>query len=236
MNKIAIIDDNKGARNAIKNILTYNFDDTFSIKEANSVLSGHKLILEYQPDIVLLDVEMGDGTGLDLVNLFPEIPFKLIFITAHKDYAIKAIKHRPHDYLLKPVNPFDLIKAINTLLTENKTQKQPVDASKKITIKNQDATVLLDVTEIIRCEADGAYTKIITKKTAHLASKNLKHFTELLEKSGFLRVHHSHLINPDYIKKFNRHVQEGIVLKNGDKIPVSSRKISVITGYLNRLG
>lgn len=235
MKKIAIIDDNKGARSAIKNIIEYNFGDNFKIEEANSVLSGHKLILDFQPDIVLLDVEMGDGTGLDLVELFSQIPFKLVFITAHKEYAIKAIKHRPHGYLLKPVNPFDLIKTINNLLNVSQpiaSNEQTVD---KIAIKNHDTTVILDKKEIIRLQAEGAYTKIITLKDTYLASKNLKYFETQLQNSSFLRVHNSHLINTSFIKAFSKHLQKGLIMKNGDKISVSVRKTKDLVEFLNKL-
>lgn len=234
MKKLVIIDDNKSVRNAMASILEHNFKDVFEVRQAHSVLKGHKLISEFNPDVVLLDIEMGDGTGLDLVHLLPDINFKLIFITAHKEYAIQAIKFRPYDYLLKPINPFDLIKIINVILTENPTEPQEQDA-KKIVIKNQDKTIVLETKDIIRFEADGAYTKIITKNGKHLASKNLKHYTNLLEHSHFLRVHHSHLINTEFIKTFHRHIQSGLTLKNGEKIPVSTRKSKTILSYLDSL-
>lgn len=232
--KVAIIDDNKGARNAIKAILRENFEETFEIKEANSVLSGHKLIQEFSPKILLLDVEMGDGTGLDLLQLFDAISFKLVFITAHKEYAIRAIKHRPHGYLLKPFNPFELIKLINSLLfSEDSTSKE--NTKRKILIKNQDSSMLVEIDQIIRLEANGAYTNIITMDSKYLASKNLKYFQNLLPSHRFLRIHHSHLINSEYIKEFNRYLQEGIILKNEDRIPVSTRKVKIITTYLESL-
>lgn len=234
MKKLAIIDDNKSVRSAMASILEHNFKNVFEIKQAHSVLKGHKLLAEFNPDVVLLDIEMGDGTGLDLVYLLPDINFKLIFITAHKEYAIQAIKFRPYDYLLKPINPFDLIKIINVILTENPLESEQ-RKSKRITIKNQDKTILLETKDIIRLEADGAYTKIISNSGKHLASKNLKHFSNLLEHSNFLRVHHSHLINTDFIKTFHRHVQSGLTLKNGDKIPVSARKSKIILSYLETL-
>ncbi|WP_456437457.1 LytR/AlgR family response regulator transcription factor [Psychroserpens sp.] len=235
MKKVAIIDDNKAARDAIRSSIEHNFKNKFEIKEANNVSSGHNLILEFQPDIVLLDMEMGDGTGLDLIQLFPEINFKLVFITAHKDYAIKAIKHRPHAYLLKPFNPFDLIKIINQLISENKSIEQSNKTIDKIAVKNQDTTILIDIKDIIRCEADGSYTKITTHENHYMASKNLKHFENLLKSSNFLRVHNTHLINTNFIQEFNRHVQSGITMKNGDKIPVSTRKTKEISTFLDTL-
>ncbi len=235
MQKIAIIDDNKAARDAIEAIITHNFKSTFNTKQANSVLSAYQLIIDFKPDVVLLDMEMGDGTGLDLLALFSEVNFKLIFITAHKDYAIEAIKHRPYDYLLKPINPFDLIRIINHLQAENTSSQSVSNNIDKIVIKNQDTTILLDVNDIIRCEADGAYTKIITTETIYTASKNLKHFTDLLEKFNFYRVHNTHLVNVNHIKLFNRHIQTGIIMKNGDKIPVSSRKVKLVSDFLDAL-
>jgi two-component system LytT family response regulator len=87
----------------------------------------------------------------------------------------------------------------------------------------------------MRCEADGSYTKITTKDNQYIASKNLKHFENLLESSNFLRVHNAHLINVNYIKEFNRNIQSGITMKNGDKIPVSSRKTKTISSFLDTL-
>jgi two-component system LytT family response regulator len=235
MKNIAIIDDNKAAREAIFNIIEYNFKNKFELNQANSVSSGHQLIAEFKPDIVFLDMEMGDGSGLDLIHLLSEINFKLVFITAHKEYAIKAIKHRPHAYLLKPVNPFDLIKVINELISEKKPIEQSNKTIDKIAIKNQDTTVLIDIKCIIRCEADGSYTKITTLKNQYMASKNLKHFERLLKSSNFLRVHNTHLINANFIQEFNRHVQSGITMNNGDKIPVSTRKVKEVSSFLETL-
>lgn len=235
MKKIAIIDDNRSVRDALKNIISHNFKKVFEIKEANGVLAGHQLIEEFNPDIVLLDIEMGDGTGLDLVNLFTEINFKLVFITAHKEYAIQAIKHRPYGYLLKPINPFDLIKLLKQIQEELVEPKAAVAVKDKIVIKNQDSSVLIDKQDIIRCEADGSYTKIITKEGEFLASKNLKYYCEMLADSNFLRVHHAHFVNTEFIKSFERHLQSGITLKNGDKIPVSSRKVKEILEFLDSL-
>ena len=234
MKKLAIIDDNKSVRSGMASILEHNFKGVFEIRQAHSVLKGHQLITEFHPDVVLLDIEMGDGTGLDLIRLLPDFNFKLIFITAHKEYAIQAIKFRPYDYLLKPINPFDLIRIINVVLSKNFSEPNEQNA-KKIVIKNQDKTIVLETKDIIRFEADGAYTKITTKNGKYLASKNLKHYTSLLKDSHFLRVHHSHLVNTEFIKTFHRHIQLGLSLKNGEKIPVSTRKSKTILDYLNGL-
>lgn len=235
MKKIAIIDDNKGVREGIKKIISYNFKDQFELKEANDVASGYNIITTFKPDLVLLDIEMSDGTGLDLINLFLTIDFKLVFITAYKDYALKAIKYRPHEYLIKPVNPYDIIKIINIISSDEHLKEQNSKSLKKIAIKNQDCTIIINTKEIIRLEAEGSYTKIITKEETHISSKNLKYYTSLLLNTGFLRIHNAHLVNADFIKTFDRYVQKGLLLANGEKIPVSSRRLKVITEYLERL-
>ena len=153
------------------------------------------------------------------------------FIAKNKSLILKLdLEHTKAALLQSKLNPNFQPKPISE---NNNSGSKPVD---KILIKSQDISELINVSDIIRCEADGTYAKIITNKKTLLSSKNLKYYEDLLTKHNFIRVHNSHLVNVDFIQTFNRQIQEGLQLLNGDKIPVSARKKKAISEFLDALG
>lgn len=235
MKKIAIIDDNLSIRSAIAEMIKFNFPDQFVFREAGGIVEGYKLLTSEDLDIVLLDVEMGDGTGLELIEALGAFNFKLVFVTGYRDYAVEAIKHRAKDYILKPINPLELIKTMNILLNELEQERET--RNEKILIRQQEATYVLDCENVIRMAADGPYTQLVlTDGRKFLSSKNLKHYEDFLQGRNFMRVHHSHLVNMDQVEQFSRHLNDGIVMVNGDRVPVSTRRKKEILDYLEHLG
>lgn len=233
MKTIAIIDDNRSIRSAIRTMIEHNFPKQFNFDEASGIVQGFQLLRKKKFDIVLLDVEMDDGTGVEMMESFGDFDFKLIFVTGHKEYALNAIKLRATDYILKPINPLELVKVINSVLLEDET-KLDIDSS-KILINSLDSTVIVESGEIIRCEADGGYTSVyLSNGKKVFSSRNLKYFEERLDKNKFLRIHHAHLINSDFILEVSRHGNDGVILKNQDKIPISVRKKSVLSDFLSK--
>lgn len=227
-----IIDDERNARLVIRKMLEKHFPMIQIVGEADSVASGYHLIKKRPADLLLLDIKMGDGTGFDLLDLVTDISFSPIFITAYDEYALKAFRVNALDYLLKPINLSSLQEAI-TKFELSQQAKAYAEQQSQIVIKNTEGCTLLDSTDILRCESDKNYTLFYTQsKSRIVSSKTLKTFDEVLSKSGFLRVHQSHLVNPLYIASFQNHPQPHLILKDGSIIPVSSRKKALVKKFL----
>ncbi|HNR15789.1 MAG TPA: LytTR family DNA-binding domain-containing protein [Chitinophagaceae bacterium] len=236
--KVLLIDDETNQRNAVKQLLKSFCPGVDSIEEAESVKKGLELISKYRPDIVLLDVELGDGTGFDLMKQVADPGFQLIFITAHNKYAINAFRFSAIDYLLKPVDPDALQKAVGKAVTniKNNSLKEQLivlmqqlagiqNQDRKIVLRDIDNTYFIKVSDILYCEAAGSYTRFyFTNNPPILVSRNLKEYEEVLEGLGFLRTHHSYLANPDKIKLFDKTDGGLLILEGGLSIPVSQRK------------
>ena len=207
------------------------------VAQADGVRSGLKTIEKHRPDVVLLDIQMKDGTGFDLLKKVGPIDFKIIFITAYQEYAIEAFKFSAADYILKPINPDHIIEAIQKV-EENidlDSMKMKVNAlianmdqiskqDKKIVLKTQESIYLVDVPDIIRCESDGNYTKFfLIDGRQLLVSRLIKEYEEMLQRYKFIRVHQSHLINLKYFVEFQKK-NDLIKMKDDSIIPVASRK------------
>jgi two-component system LytT family response regulator len=200
-------------------------------------------------DLIFLDIEMGDGTGFDFLQKVPTHNFQLIFSTSFNHFAIKAFKYSAIDYLLKPVDVIDLQnslqKAVSNIHSQS-FQKQleillqqlPIQATpnKQIVLKDIDKTYFVNIKDIIYCQAEGAYTKFyINNSEPILVSHNLRSYEELLEPAGFIRTHHSCLVNPQSIKIFDKKTDGGIlILDGGHSVPVSQRKKDTILHLLER--
>lgn len=194
-----------------------------------------KGIDELRPDIVFLDVRLGDKTGFEALAAVSYRNFKLIFTTAYEQYAIRAFKLSAIDYLLKPVEQEEfenaMQKALGKIARESLYDRIDVLLShlsadnlpKKISIPSKQGYVFLDIAEIVRCEADVNYTHIFSKDgKKHTVSKPLKHFEELLGQHRFFRIHNSHLINMDDVKAYDR--SGYITLSDHTRLEVSVRR------------
>lgn len=242
-----IIDDEVLMRQNIEKMVHEHCHNVNLVALADSVNSGIAAIKRHHPDLVLLDIRMNDGTGFDLLRQLEPVDFKVIFITAYDEYAIRAIKYSALDYLLKPVDPEDLKQAIDkaerlvvkelnaqlTVLAENIKQE---DASlKKIILKTHDAIHLVSVRDIIYCESDENYTTFHLAGSKIMTSRTLKEYEELLGESGFFRVHKSYLINVSCITRFEKAEGGSVVLNHTVRVPVSSRKREQLLEMLDRI-
>ena len=237
--KILVVDNEKQIRLILKDMVIACGNGQHITEEADGVVSAVAKINSFVPDIVLLDVEMNDGTGFDLLKQIINPSFQLIFTTAHNQYAIQAIKFSAIDYLLKPIDPVELNSSlqkakenINTqtlqkqlavLMQQFGTKAQP---DRQIVIKDIDKTYFIKMTDILYCEAEGSYTKFyLTNSEPIFVSRNLRYYEELLEPAGFFRTHHSCLVNPSKIKIYDRKTDCGtLILEGGHTVPVSQRK------------
>lgn len=237
--KILLVDNEQEIRLILKEMLLSWSNNEHRIEEADGVATGIEKIKTFMPDIVFLDVEMNDGTGFDLLNQLTSPSFQLIFTTAHNQYAIEAFKFSAIDYLLKPIDPSDLNTALQKAadnISSHTLQKQlqvlmqqlgnKTEPDRQIVLKDIDKTYFVKMTDIVYCEAEGSYTKfyLINNEPIYV-SRNLRSYEELLAPAGFIRTHHSCLVNPSKIKVYDRKTDSGVlVLEGGYTVPVSQRK------------
>lgn len=231
MKTAVIIDDIEAARKSLRDDLGHYCNNIRIIGEAEGVVSGAKIIKETNPDILFLDIQMNDGSGFDLLEILPDLNANVIFTTASDQYAIKAFKFSAIDYLLKPIDPDDLVKAVAKASkdTEGKEKldilKENFNAPKKIALNTLEKIHIANIQEILRCESSVNYTMFyFSDKSKVLVTKTLKEYDKMLTPHGFLRPHQSHLINLEYVKEFVKLDGGYIVMKDGSKIPVSTRK------------
>ncbi|KAA5821397.1 response regulator transcription factor [Algibacter amylolyticus] len=237
MFRVAIIDDEKNVRIVLKKLLNILYTNCEIVAEAASIKDAKAILPQAKPDIVLLDIELEDGSGFSLLKQLPNLDFKLIFITAFNQYAIKAFKFNALDYLLKPIDPSELQNAIDkaqkSVSNENELRKLIADIENKknsqIVIKTTNKIHYINLVDILYCQAEGAYAKIITKTETILASKNLKYFQDLLEDEGFIRTHQSYMVNKKLVTAIKN---DTIILSNALAIPISSRKMAEIKALL----
>lgn len=236
-----LIDDDSNLRNGMKSLLSRYAPEIKIIGEADSVESGTEILLQNPPQVVFLDIHLGDGSGFDLleeVNRKGKLNSQIVFITAHEQYAIKAFRFSALDFLLKPVDPEELEKVIGKLkqvidkndsvahidlLLENIRKK--VDNFKRIALSNSDGIHLFEVSDIIRCESEDNYTKFYIKNSKPiLISKTLKEYEDLLTAHGFERIHQSHLINLAYLKSYIKKEGGYVIMADNSNLPISQRK------------
>lgn len=236
MKTAIIIDDELKGRIALRQKLFDYCKDVRLIGEAQDGEEGIKLINILNPDIVFLDIEMPRMDGFDMLLRLPQKNFDLIFTTAYDQYAIKAIKYAAFDYLLKPIDIEELKMAVsksnnlNRISTERKLEVLDQNLHSKIllnkiAIPTLEGLLFYNIADIIHLEANRNYTTIYFNNDVKLiASKTLKDFEELLPSDIFIRIHHSHLINLHYIKRYMKGDGGQIVLQDGTIVDVARRK------------
>lgn len=247
--KLIIIDDERRIRNSIRNTLNLHYPKADIIAEAENAKDGIELIKKFQPDVVLLDINMPGISGFDMLKQLQPLPFKVIFITAFNEYAIQAFKFSAIDYLLKPVVPHELVEAMNKVETQIKTEDSSIklDAllsnlkglnkkTKKLILNSHDKTHLVKAEDIVRCEADGNYTNVVlSDKRTILISKQLKEFDEMLAPFGFFRSHNSHLVNLHFIDRLEKRDGGMLIMKDGSMVQVSARRHTDLIDAFNRI-
>lgn len=239
MNAI-IIDDEQNSSELLCNMLNLYCPTIEILGTAESVQSGFAAINQLNPDIVFLDIQMGDGTGFDLLSLFESVPFHVIFTTAYQEYAVQAFQYSAVDYLLKPISPEYLVKAVNKVqkLNHSETEiqtllgnfKQPED--KKIVVKTHDRIYSIHIKDIVRCESDSSYTTLYLEKGHKIVvAKQLKEFDEMLCPNDFLRTHQSHLVNLNYVFYYQKG-NKLLIMKDESAIPVSAKKKDELISFI----
>jgi two-component system LytT family response regulator len=242
MVKAIVIDDEKHCRETLIIKLAKYCPEVQVVAEVESASLGLKAIEQEKPDVVFLDVEMPGMNGIEMLGQLSEISFEVIFTTGYDAYAIQAFRFSALDYLLKPIDKDELIKAV-AKVTGKQAHKltQQVDVLleklagkkgwlQKIALPTLEGFELVPLETILHCESDSNYTHITLKnKRKILVSRTLKEIEELLEEYPFLRVHHSHLVNLNEISRYIRGEGGYVVMSDEASIPVSkSRKEALL--------
>ncbi len=222
-----IVDDELHGRENLRMIIETYCSEIEIIGLADSVISAKELVLKQRPDVVFLDINMPVLDGFDFLDDFVERDFKVVFVSAHEEFGIRALKAGAADYLLKPIDIKDLKQTVKKLLTQLirslKIEKHQ-DADKLI-VPSTHGFEVLDIDKIIRLEADGCYTTIFLKDSkSKVISRTLKDFEDTLPDEIFFRVHKSHLINLRYIKDYSNLSGSFVTMSEGSRIEISRRK------------
>ena len=232
-----IIDDEQHCVRALLNDLQKYCPSIEVLDTCNSAKEGMLSIKKHRPDLIFLDVEMPWMNGFEMLELLGDLNSSIIFTTAHDEFAAKAFRISAVDYLLKPVDANDLqiaVKKVERKMSEGgslehitnllRNIKQP-SGEQKIALPQREGYEFVEVSSILYCQAEGAYTKVILEnKRSMLISRALGDVEELLPQEIFQRIHHSSLVNVSYISQFLRTDGGYVVLGNGEKLAVSKSK------------
>ncbi len=243
-----IVDDEFMARESLQKILKAYCKNIDIVGEASNIDAAEKIILSENPDLLILDIRMPNGTGFDLLCRFQKIDFHIIFITAYDEYAVKAFRYSAIDYLLKPIEPNQLIHAINKISTNKAKEdlidkinqflaKYPADlfVKKKIQISTSTATFFIDLEKLIHAETENKYARLIFKDRDDIViSKSLSDFEKMAKDyKNIFRVHKSHLINLDHVVSLDRKSNSMLVtMIDNTKVEVSNRRRELLINAL----
>lgn len=232
--KVAIIDDEVHAVETLSYDLNENHAQEMEIVfTSTKSTEGIKMLNSVKPDLLFLDVDMPGLSGLDVIELMDGLPTKVVFTTAHLEYALKAVETIACGYLLKPVQPDDLQRMIEKVKNETVTRGADLPVPGKIPVPDADGIELVACSDIVYIKSDSNYSTLkLTGNRKIVASKTLKYFEGILSGSQFLRVHKSYLVNPEHIRKYLKKEGGELLMANNDLIPVSRNHRDEILQFL----
>jgi two-component system LytT family response regulator len=241
--KALLVEDKEHIRNGLLRLLELIDAKINVVGECASVKEAVAVANACRPDLIFLDINLTDGTGFDFLEQTENLDFRVIFITAYEEYALKALKAGAVDYLMKPVDEEELKLALQKVaklpVAEQKQNIKTAQAvwkndDSKLILSLHDSFQVIDLNELLYCESDKGYTTFYCSDGKnHLVSKTLKEFEERLISANFIRPHQSFMVNMKFIDKYDK---SGVIhLKNGNRIPVSSRKKDhFVSTFLNK--
>jgi two-component system LytT family response regulator len=246
--KALIIEDEQKSREMLSEILKKYYPQIAILGLAKNVAEAVELIEKTKPNLLFLDISMPDGTGFDVLEKTLGNKFDIIFTTATDKHALKAIKYSACDYLLKPIDIDDLKVAINRLIEKRSSAmpsmdnlqfliqnlKRADDNYNKITLPTGNAYEIINIKDIIRCEADGSYTNFyLVGGKKLMVSASLKHYEDLLPENDFIRIHHHHLINMNHVVRFLKVDGGYAIMSDNTQLEISRRKKDAFLERLN---
>lgn len=247
MMKAVIIDDEEDSRQILANYLAKYCPDVKVCGFGQSVSTGKEAILKHQPDVVFLDIEMPFGNGFDLLDSIETITFETIFVTAFDNYAIQALNQSASYYLLKPINIDELVKAVEKIRKEKSEENYirhtqvlleniRTGSSQKIMLPTMEGFEIVSINTIMYCDAADNFTRfhLDGSTTPLMICRTLKYFEDILKDHRFLRIHRSHLINPDYVVRYTKGKGGSVTMKDNKELEISADKKQSFLGMFER--
>ncbi|MGZ3883838.1 MAG: LytR/AlgR family response regulator transcription factor [Bacteroidia bacterium] len=246
MLRAIIIDDEEDGINAIR-LLTQQFvPDVKIVNSSTESSAGIELIDNYRPEVVFLDINMPFLNGFELLEKLTYRDFSLVFVTAHEEYALKAIKENAIDYLLKPIDPQELIEAIDKIKKKRETkelqsdflgllQAFPKPEKTRLALPAKNGFIYAGLHQVIRLEADSNYTKVVLLDgTSHMVAKTLKEYEDILCTGdlGFMRIHQSHIVNLKNVLRYIKTDGGLVVTQDEARIPLSKQRKDEFMAWL----
>lgn len=231
MIKTLIVEDDPLSEEMLRDLLEECDSELEVFGDCGSVKAALKKIDKHDPALVLLDVELTDGSGFDFLKKVGTIDFEVIFITSHDKYAIEAIRYSALDYLIKPIKLTELRAAIRKverrLLKKDNgdSNRRALKLNNKVAVPTAEGLSFIPIEDIIRIQSDRNYTDFhLVGKRQVLVTKSMKEYEELLRSYGFVRIHHSHMININHIVKYVKGEGGYVVMSDNSTVDVSRRK------------
>lgn len=233
--KVLLVDADASARNRVCDYLVKFCPDHHIVGQAATVADAFRLARESRPNLIFLNIELVDETGFDLLDKLTDKNLQVIFTSTSDAHALKAFKYNAVDYLLKPIVPEELTQAVDRaeafhahrlqhMLQMMKGPDQ-VPGMEKIALPTQEGLTMMTLSQVVRLQSDGGYTTLWSSEgESCLVSRSIGEFENTLPSSHFLRVHTSHVINLDFVKKFLREDGGFALMCDGSKIPVARRR------------
>ena len=237
-----IVEDEETSRDILKSYLSKYCPNVELLGEAANVEEALVLIRNNELDLVFLDVEMPYGNAFDLLDKVGDRQFETVFVTAYNQYAMDALNAHASYYLLKPISIDNLIEAVDYVdeikekensLQNTVLQPKHSQVNGKITIPLQNGFEVLEIADILYCQADDNYTNIFVNGKKKLVSKTLKYFEGILSENGFARVHKSYLVNVNAIIEYRKGKGGSVVLSGGKEIMVSPARKKELLAYFS---
>ncbi len=240
-----IIDDEQHCTDRLLSLIAHNASGELNVLETcNSMQGGLEAIRQHKPELIFLDVQLGPHTGFELLQQLKHRDFDLIFTTAYDTYAVQAFRYSAMDYLLKPIDESEFISTLEKIRLNQSAKESEKRLSilfhnlqsgpRRICIPDLNGFVYVAVNEIIRCQSNVNYTIIYLADGRKLTvARTLREFEDLLDGGDFFRVHNSHLININYIKRYHKGKGGMVVLTDDMEIEVSVRRKEEFLKRLN---
>lgn len=226
--KAIIIDDEQSGTEYLSNLIAEYVKDIEVVATSNSVLEGLKILQKYNTvDLIFLDVEMPNGNGFDFLEAIEPGKYKVIFTTAHQEYALRAFENYVFGYLLKPIDLLDLEKLVVRLgqTTENKAINSVTKEDNILSLRTLESVEYVKERNVVRMESEGGYTTVYTTDNRSImVSKNIKELEGLIKSSIFIKPHKSHMINKNFVKRYFKKVGGFFEMEDKTEIPVARRR------------
>jgi two-component system, LytTR family, response regulator len=238
MIRTVLVDDETDSIRVLQKLLETYCAQVVVVGTAEGVETALAVIQSTRPDLLFLDIEMTQGNAFDLLNQLRPLTFQVIFVTAFDNYAIRAFKYSAVDYLLKPVDIDELVSAVERV-AERSQQRNIVDqmqvfldsmgsmhlSQQKMAVPTLDGLIFINLKDVVRLEARSSYTQIIMENGEVVtATRTIKEYEDILPESLFCRIHNSHIINLQKIDKYHKGRGGYVVLEDGSRIEVASRR------------